>query len=244
MDKLIKTIIVSAVALLVAVPALAATEISLSPAIFNIKQGQIFQVNISVSPQGVKNYTVKTQLKYPATTLEVTGFTFGNAWTPLNQAGYDLTDNTNGTLIKTAGYPNGVSTDVVFGTVTFRAKQNGTATISVGAESLALDENSQNVYSGIIKSTSVTIASGVVITPTPVTTPTPAVATTDTNEDGSDTVSENENDIVAEDSNQASLMANLGNFVSLGTGNWFLAILVVLAIAYGAYWIIKRKLKK
>ncbi len=43
---------------------------------------------------------------------------------------------------------------------------------------------------------------------------------------------------------QATILGAFGNVFSLGTGNWFVALIVILAMAYGAYWLVKRKLKK
>ncbi|MFH1319797.1 MAG: hypothetical protein ABII90_03980 [Bacteroidota bacterium] len=43
---------------------------------------------------------------------------------------------------------------------------------------------------------------------------------------------------------QASILGTIGNVLNLGTGSWLVALIVILAIAYGAYWLIKRRLKK
>ena len=99
-----------------------ASTFSLYPTDVNVIAGQTFSVNVAFNPQGVKNYTVKLELKYPANLFEVQSFTFASNWIPLSQAGYDLVDNAGGTLIKSAGYPAGVSSQTTFGTVTFRAK--------------------------------------------------------------------------------------------------------------------------
>ena len=159
-------------------PVFAATTISLSPTAVNITAGQTFNLNVAVDPQGVKNYTVKLELKYPADLLEVKSFTLSSNWTAFIATGYDTTienANTNGVLIKTAGYPNpGLSSAVTFGTVSFLAKKAGSGIIQTGTGSLALNASSQNVFSGSAQA-SVTIAA--VIPPPPPPLPPPQTTT-------------------------------------------------------------------
>jgi len=128
--------------------ALAATSFSFSSTAFNVAQGQSFVLRTAVDPQGVANYTVKLELQYPADLLEVRSFTLGNSWMVVSQPGYDLIDNTSGVLIKSAGYPGGLSSSASFGTISFYAKKSGNGTIQTTNNSFALDANSQNVLSG------------------------------------------------------------------------------------------------
>jgi hypothetical protein len=137
--------------------ALAATSFSFSSTAFNVAQGQSFVLRTTVDPQGTANYTVKLELQYPADILEVRLFTLGNSWMPVSQPGYDLIDNTSGVLIKSAGYPGGLSSSATFGTVSFYAKKSGNGTIQTTNNSFALDANSQNVLSGTVQA-SVAIA--------------------------------------------------------------------------------------
>jgi len=139
-------------------PALAATTISLSPSNIAITQGQSFNIIIGVNPQGIKNYTAKIQIQYPADLLEAKSFTFGGGWMALSQPEYDLVDNINGVFVKTAGFPGGVSEPVVFGTVSFLAKKTGEGIIKVEDTSLTLDATNKNILSGPLAQTSVTIA--------------------------------------------------------------------------------------
>jgi hypothetical protein len=131
-----------------AMPAMAATNASLSPASVSVTAGKSFSVVITANPQGVMNYAEKLEVDYPASNLEVTSFTLGNNWMALTQSGYDSIDNTNGTLIKTAGYPAGFSGATTFGTITFYAKKVGTGTIKIGNSSLAFEANSQSTITG------------------------------------------------------------------------------------------------
>jgi len=143
--------------MILAMPALAVTTLSLSPSSTTVTQGQSFNVVVKVDPKGIKNYTVKMQLQYPADILEVKYFTFSGRWMAISQSGYDLVDNTNGVLIKTAGYPSGFSGNITFGTVSFLAKKPGTGIIKVGNGSIVLNVKSQNVLGDLLGEASVTI---------------------------------------------------------------------------------------
>lgn len=165
MKNIITTIIAVAGLTLFAVPAMAATTATFSPSTVAVSAGKTFTVSISVNPNGKDNYAEKVEVKYPADMLEVRGFTFAPAWTALNQPGYDVTDNANGTLVKTAGYPSGFTGSTVFGTVTFYAKTSGTASISIGSNSLAFDAGSQSSITGTPATVTISTAAPVVVTP-------------------------------------------------------------------------------
>ncbi len=131
-----------------AIPAFAATIAVLSPANLNINKGQNFNVSVSVNPQGTNNYAEKLVVNYPADILEETSFSFGSAWIALTQPGYDTVDNSNGILIKTAGYPGGISSSIPFGTISFHAKKAGNGNIRIGNNSLAFEVSSQSAITG------------------------------------------------------------------------------------------------
>jgi len=238
----------------IAAPALAATSVSFTPVNVSVRQGQTFTLTIGVNPQGVKNYTAKTELHYPADLLEVKSFTFAPSWMPLAQTGYDLTDNTNGVLIKTAGYPGGLSSTATFGTVSFLAKKSGSGTITLNSgNSLALDANNQNVIAGASVQTAVAILAP---TPTPTPTPTtPTIPTTPAEEPTEEEiVSEEEEPVVQEPTTapqlavQQSLLAAIGSFVTFGTDSVIVGLLVVVAIlalvGYVIYAVIRRARRK
>jgi len=140
-----------------ATPALAVTTLSLSPPNIAVVQGQSFNIIIGVNPQGIKNYTAKIKLQYPAELLEAKLFTFGNGWMALSQPGYDSINNVKGILIKTAGYPGGISKSVIFGTVSFSTKKTGKGIIKIGADSIVLDGASHNVFKDTAVQNSLTI---------------------------------------------------------------------------------------
>ena len=246
--------------LTLAASALAATGVSFSPTNVSVKQGQTFTLTIGVNPQGVKNYTVKTELRFPADLLEVKSFSFANGWMPLSQTGYDLTDNTNGVLLKTAGYPGGLSAATTFGTVSFQAKKSGNGTISLSGNSMALDANNQNVLSGGAQ-TAVAV-SATVTTPTPVTpTPTPTTPATPTTPSGSTTpgteqpaVQEIEGTVLGEETEQtgetpeppaetqpeASQSSLLASIAGLGLGKALIGLLIIAAL-YALYTVLKKR---
>ncbi len=221
-------------------PVLAATSVSFTPASVSLRPGQSFTVAIAVNPQGVKNYTAKMELRYPADLMEVKSFTFANGWLALTQPGYDLTDNTNGVLIKTAGYPGGVSSPVNFGTVSLRAKKSGSGVVTLGTNSLALDAGNQNVLAGASARTAVTIKAAVA--------PTPAIPTGQPTKEAP-VVSEEEvttapGPTTAQPPASRSLLAAVGNIISFGTGSVLVGIVVGVIIAVlvggGIYGLIRR----
>src|SRR3989338_9882807 len=134
-----------------------ASTIVLSPSTVSVTKGQTFSVLVSVDPAGVKLYTVKGVVTYPADMLEATSFTFAAGtpmWIPLSQSGYD--SMTAGNVTKTAGFPGGFTTTKSLGTIPFRAKESGTATIEASPQSLAYDAQSKNTISGAQGSSLVT----------------------------------------------------------------------------------------
>lgn len=253
--------------MLKSVPVLAATTISLSPNSINVREGQVFNVVVYVNPQGVGNYTVKSQLSYPNDLLVATSFSFASGWMALSQPGYDLIDNNSGSLIKTAGYAGGFSSNTQFGTVSFKAKKSGTNVIKIGNGSLALDASGQNVYSATGNQVAVSISASaskpttILNTPgnNPISTPAsaPLVSTnvpTTGSTGGSTTTEENSSStaevitpIVPMTRSPITVGLAFASVASLATSNGLygasIAILLVL-IGYLAFRIIERKKKK
>lgn len=168
---------------LVSVAYAASGTISLSPAAKNVSIGQTVAVTVTVNPSAGSVYTVKAKIAYPANLLEVQSFTFSNGWLPLSQTGYDLTDNTNGVLIKTAGYGGGLSVSKTLGTITFKVKAAGTAAITVAGDSMLLDSVNGNAFSGgsgstltSVQATPAPTVRGTVASPTPVASVSPEVS--------------------------------------------------------------------
>lgn len=105
---------------------------------------------------------------FPKDLAIIQSFNMGSNWMALSQPGYDLLDNTNGVLIKTAGYPGGISSTKTFGVVNFSAKKEGIGKITATANSMILNGNNQNVLSG----TPIDVNLNISAIPVPVKTPT------------------------------------------------------------------------
>jgi hypothetical protein len=119
--------------------------------------GDTFSIRYLIDSQGEKNYTAKLVLNFPATLLKVTSFQFASGWVALSQPGYDSLDNTKGVLIKTAGYPKGVSSSALFATVQFQMLKTATGTITVQDDSLVLNAKNKNVFKNASTTVAVTI---------------------------------------------------------------------------------------
>jgi len=136
---------------------LADTSVFLSPVNINVVEGEQFELMVGINPAGVNNYTTKIELNYPPDLLEVNSFKMNDSWVSLKQPGYDLINNNEGILIKTGGYPRGVSSGTAFGTATFRAKKTGEGIIEVDGSTFVLDIQNNNVYDKKSVQTYVTI---------------------------------------------------------------------------------------
>jgi len=234
--------------------ALATTTVSLSPSNVNVNPGQSFNISISVNPQGVNNFVEKIELKYPADILQVNSFTLNNQWMALAQPGYDLVDNTNGVLLKSAGYPNGLSSVTSFGTVSFSAKKAGSGIVSIGGNSLSFEVNSQNAITGL--PTSVTIANPTpdnsksvnntnIIPAAPETVKKPTAAPSIEDKDqANDTTSSVEESVVEQGISNTSLMGAIGGIMTLGTGSIAVGVLVIVLIFMIGFYVICPLVKK
>lgn len=232
----------------------AATIVSFSPVSVNVTEGQSFNLVVKVDPQSVKNYTVKLALDYPADLLKVNSFTFGTNWMPVSQTGYDSIDNTNGLLIKTAGYPGGLSSQTTFGTISFSAKKAGSGVIQVTNDSLALNATNQNLLTGTAQVSFTT--NSIPVTETPSQEPViqeeptkpvikepvveqPAEEPGETKEATGETQPEEQ--IVIKES---AFLAALNNVLPFNVNSTWLAILEVITIlvvmGYAIYYLVKR----
>lgn len=227
-------------------PAMAATNVVFSPVGVKVSQGQNFILNLQVDPAGKPNYTAKVELNFPADLVQFKGFSFGPGWFPLSQPGYDLIDNQKGVVVKTAGYPGGISKLAVFGTATFQAKKNGQGQIKVGPNSMALDINNANVIKNPISPVTLTINA-----PAPASAPKPAVGQPVAQSPAAERPAPVPASIVQEVpvENETSFLATIGSAVSFGTDNVLVGAVIILItlilLAIGAYYhYIHRKSRK
>ena len=230
-----------------------ATTISFSPTSIDVEPGESFNLTISLNPQGIRNYTVKTEVNYPADLLEAKSFNFSGGWMALSQSGYDLIDNTNGQLIKTAGYPGGIPTATTFGTITFSAKKAGQGTISLSGNSMALDADNQNILTSPLAQAPVKITSPVIPSAPPAAPAAPEEEeempeepgeeiTPPVEEIGEEEVTAPEEEITGEIEEKPSFLAAIGNILSFGTGSTTIGIVISL-IALAIIFLIVRAVR-
>ncbi len=91
------------------------------PSKIETNKGQNFLLDIYLDTNE-KIYTSKLVLQFDPKYLQLQSFKFWPNSIALTQAGYDLLDNTNGKLIKTAGFPSGIEGKVKLASVEFLAK--------------------------------------------------------------------------------------------------------------------------
>lgn len=154
-----------------------ANSISLKSSSKNIEPGKNFSLLIYVDSTTSQSFTTQANIDFPVDLVSVESFTYSSAWLPVNQAGYDLIDNTTGKLIKTAGYPNGFNNEILLGTIVLKSKKAGTINITVNSNSYVLDMDSNNTLTSrgsfSINSVSPVIVPPVVKVETPKTVNTP-----------------------------------------------------------------------
>jgi len=214
-------------------PAVAyASSMSLAPASVKTAVGRSFTMTVSVDPAGTPIYTVKSRITFPADLLEVRSFKLGaGSWITITQPGYDVIDNTQGILIKSAGWPKGLSAKATLGTITFKVKKAGTGQVAITTGSALYDRNTANVFSGG-NSVTVTIADA---TPTPTPSATVSASVAPTATATPEDITPNAEDETL-DLGNSFLAASLINTLSFGTGmawlGWlvFAIIIIVLAV--------------
>ncbi len=232
--------ILAIAALLIAHPA-AAASIQLAPTVVSVTPGQTFSVTVNANPEGVKIYTVKAIVNYPANLLEVTNFSIDSSW-PLTPPGNSI-DNASGKVTQSAGFTGGFTETKRFGTMTFRAKSAGSATISVVSGSAAYDAQSVNKIAGTQGASQVTIATPA---PAPVVAeeeaapvrPQVAASTAVAEEEPTDTESTSTPVVIAEsDATATEQIAAAGLLES----NWLYVVLGLVVLAALAAWLYIRR---
>ncbi len=118
--------------------------ISLVPSSGTLAVGTTKAVNIYVTPESGAVYTAKVTVHFPASLLHVENFTPASGVIALSQPGYDLVDNAGGVIIKTVGFPKGVTSQTLVGTIMFAGAHAGSAQVSVDSGSLALEVDNSN----------------------------------------------------------------------------------------------------
>lgn len=236
MKKYTISIFTALLGIFIASSAIASTNITLTPSTRNVVEGQSFDLIVYANANGVRNGTVKMQIDFPKDLLEITSFTQPGVWMVIDQEGYNLKDNINGVLIKTAIYPRGFVSDLVFGTITFTAKKAGVATVSVTSDSAAYDASNKNVYSGNSQSI-------INITKTVITTTTTTTSVSTTTEEGGLSGQEATVGSALDGLLGTSTGATASVFGSfMGANGWYILIgLILLGLILWILFFIKRR---
>lgn len=126
------------------IPVLAAgPSFSFSPATASVKVGDTFTIDILVSATGIPLDTARAEVSFPTDKLEATGFAIGALFP--QQASFNVIDNQNGLLYEGGAILGGATTsDGTFGRITFKAKAQGSAT-------LTFTNSSRLIQSGVEK---------------------------------------------------------------------------------------------
>lgn len=140
-----------------------------SPQTYTVQTGDTVEVALAVNPTGESIDTVRANVSFSASMLEVVSFTLGSAFpyaTPGN--GWD---NSAGTLTEGAYvYGSPVIVDSTFGTITFRALASGAATVSIDDDSKLIYEGEEKINSLSLGSAAITISGETVAATEPTTT--------------------------------------------------------------------------
>ncbi|MFT5436631.1 MAG: hypothetical protein ACI840_001279 [Ulvibacter sp.] len=132
----------------------------------NFIEGKTYSIPVFIDPKGEQIFTAKIEISYPVDMIVVNSFSFNDSWIELRQPGYDLIDNANGLLIKSGGYPSGVSSKVLLGYISLRSKKSGIAELGVTDNSSVLDVNNDNILETSNSSISLNIQPKPVVEPT------------------------------------------------------------------------------
>jgi hypothetical protein len=109
----------------------------------NVKIGDIVRVTVSFTANsGTPIYTASSDIKYDSSALSFGSASFNSAWLPISKSPYELSES--GHLVRTAGYPSGLSSGATFATFTFTALKAGTTNISLTG-GLALDQDNNDL---------------------------------------------------------------------------------------------------
>ena len=116
----------------------------------DVHVGDTVTVRLNIAPTNATPiFTVSALLTYDKDLLNFEKDQYiNNNWFPLNRTPYFLTDTSNGQILRTAGYPQGLTKPATFLEYTFTAMATGDAIINL-AKGKAL--NSENDDSGIIE---------------------------------------------------------------------------------------------
>ena len=130
-------VVAIAILCVVAQPSLAAPAISVEPSYQNVLQGDIFTANITVDPNGAEIFGAQYDLYFNNTLLNAIEQIKGPFLTQDSASTMEVTNTINNTLGKTEygeirmGVDYGVNTSGILATITFKAMEPGTSSLSL-----------------------------------------------------------------------------------------------------------------
>lgn len=109
----------------------------------SISVGESTTVTMSVSSDAASVYTAQAILSFDENVLEIENIVFSKGWIPLSQPGHN--EEIVGRIIKTAGFPGGVTSKTAFLTFSVRKVSSGVGVISVESTSKIYNKESVNI---------------------------------------------------------------------------------------------------
>lgn len=133
-----------------------AASLSLTPSAVSTAPGRSFTLDIVANPSNATSSllatitSIRAHVAFDPRIVQETSFSFAPGWLALPEPGYDTIDNADGTAIKTAGYPGGITRSTPFGSMTFRviAPAAGKTLVVIAGDTEMLDGESVNQFAG------------------------------------------------------------------------------------------------
>ena len=226
-----------------------ASTISYAPAAISVTEGQVFSVSVSVDPGAEKAYGVQLEAVFPADLAEATSMTLESGW--ISPASPSIAA---GKLTQMAGIGGGFAAKKILGTIVFRAKKSGTATIAVAGSSIVSNAQGANTLVGLQGASVVTITAAPAPEPAPAPKPAPQApaqttgntviepaetATASVNEGAANQAPVASETVPEENAQLAAVaLADVGGF---STTSMILIGLALLAIIGGGIWFWRRE---
>lgn len=124
-----------------------ATKFIITPKKLTLAEGQEVMLVVDVVPnENKRNYTARLEMYYPTDMLEYKSFTYWTNWIPVVRPEYDVVDEINGKIVKTAGVPEGFDTKRIFAVMKFIAKKTGSGYVSVQDGTYLLDATNTDTF--------------------------------------------------------------------------------------------------
>ncbi len=137
------------------------TIVTLTPGEIREMEDSEFMITFLAHPAEGRNYTAQISFTFPPELAEFVSFTYSGGWVPVIRDSFDVSDNTHGLLVKTAGHPEGFSEPTIFGFARFRAKAAGEGVFAFRNNGFSLDGEGNDVLSASLGGASLAFESNV-----------------------------------------------------------------------------------